>query len=695
MARAKKKPAAKKSATTRLAKLVQVPAFSKSGKKRKSSPNRTSAMTVAISRRPKESDSDGARRTTEPMGVRARFTDPLRRFNEHESIRGLIEAQAKALGDRTFLVFEDDGREYSFATLDEKTSRAANLLTELGAGPGARVAMLMQNSPEFVFVLLGAMKAGLIAVPVHSDLSIEQVRFALEDCGASVLAVEESLWPKIAGYYAELPGLHAVLIAGGGDPVSGRTVHLNHKSAAGVDALPLVALETALEAASAAPPKAGRPRWWDEAELLYTGHDLKNPRGAILQHRQFMTSARWLSVWLRLTSRDRVLNVLPLFHTNAQVLGIFAPLALGGTVVLSRDFNVARVWRAVERYRATALAAVPTMLGIMTSRELNESHGARGEAHWPAPQESPGALGRRDDADARERGLARGHDVSTLRMVVCGSAPLPRATLKAFEQCFLVPVIEGFSMTETTCFVSVNPVDGTRKLGSVGVGVGNKTGIQDDRHAPRPLEDNWQPTSLARMSPSIFPTANVGEPGEICVWGENVLKEYYRRPSVNPAAFAGGWFHTGDVGKMDADGYIYVLGPRGQQVHRDGEMFMPREIDEALFSHKNVEQAASIATTDVRKGSLVTTWVVMRKGTFAGGAEDGRLPANDEQQRAMQSQLKSWMSGQLGDKRQPSTLLFAPKIPQNAAGKTRIFDLKQLARRAHPGANLPLDDSEE
>jgi len=696
MARAKKKPAAGKKPAAKSPPPKKSPNKLPPKPKKKALPAARPTINIAPSEpRPTvKAPPSIQRRTTDTPGVRARFTDPLRRFNEHESIRALIESQAANLGDRTFLVFEDDGREYSYATLDEKTNRIGNMLRECGAADGARVAVLMESSPEYVFTLLGAMKTGMIAVPIHGDLNAAQVRFALEDSGAVVLIVDKAMWSKVEGYYAELPGLLAVFVNGGEISIEGQKVHQSHKETARVDLMPFVDLKGAMASASPEAISARGPRWWDEGEILYTGHDMKHPRGAILQHRQFMTAARWMSVWLRLSSRDRVLNVLPLFHINAQVVGVFAPLVLGATVVLSREFSVSRVWRAVERYRVTAMAAVPTMLGIMTSREMSEARGARGEAHWPAGHESPGALGKREDADAREAGLARAHDISTLRMVVCGAAPLPRATLKGFEQCFLVPVIEGFSMTETSCFAALNPNDGTRKLGSVGIGVGNKMAIQNDKFAPRPLEDNWQPTSLARMSPAIFPTANIGEPGEICVWGENVLKEYYQRPSVNPQAFAGGWFHSGDIGRMDADGYIYVLGPRGQEVSRDGETFMPREVDEALFTHQQVEQAASISTPDARRGSLLTTWVVMRKGTFDGGPDEGRLPASDEQKVQMQSQLKRWMSHELGDKRQPTTIVFARNIPQDSSGKTRALDLARMARAVNPTA-AHSDDGEE
>jgi acyl-CoA synthetase (AMP-forming)/AMP-acid ligase II len=299
---------------------------------------------------------------------------------------------------------------------------------------------------------------------------------------------------------------------------------------------------------------------------------------------------------------------------------------------------------------------------------------------WPAPIESPGTLKQRDDAEARDRGLARAHDISSLERVICGAAPLPAAVQKAFEKCFLVPVIEGLSMSETTCFAAINPGNGTRKVGSVGVPVGSKIAIQDDKHPPKPL-DEWHPTNLLRMSPAVFPTADIDEPGEICVWGENVLREYLNRPELNPKAFAGGWFHSGNVGKMDCDGFVYVLGDKDDIIDLGAERLMPREVDELLFAHDKVENVATVGLGAEAKGSLVTTWVVMRKGTFPGGPEDGRLPADDAQAQAAETEIVGYLSQKLPAKKRPSTIIFAQTLPQDVAGKTRVIELKRLLER--------------
>ncbi|MCA8914620.1 MAG: acyl--CoA ligase [Planctomycetes bacterium] len=667
----KKKSASKKSQVTKVRKRGSSKPTAKASKPAAAKPTAPSYVR------------SGMRSTTDIVRVRARFTEPLRRFSPYENLRDLIQGQAEKYEDRTFLIFEDDGREYSYRTLDTQTTKVANVLHDLGAQKGARVVLLLENSPDFVFAFLGVMKGGFIAVPMNLRLEDERLRFLLEDCGASTVITSAAQWERISPLLGSLPGLASVLVTGKTDKLESVGIEGNHlveHEGAGAQ-YRILDFHGCLNAASDE-LKTTRLGWWDEAQIVYTGHHLDQPRGAILQHRQFMTSARWLAIWLNLDSMQRFMSVLPLFHANAQIVTLFTPLQIGASVVLSREFSVSRVWKAVERYRVTSLSAVPSMLGILTDRELSEAKGARPstDSSWPAPHESPGTLAQRDDQDARERGLARAHDISSLERVLCGAAPLPTAVQKLFEQVFLVPVIEGYSMAETTCFAMLNPGNGTRKLGSVGVAVGDKVAVQSNEMHPRPLTDDWLPMALPRMNPAVFPTAEVGEPGEICVWGENVLKEYFQRPQVNPEAFAGGWFHTGDIGYQDSEGFFYVLGLRGEEIERDGVRFMPREVDEQLFTHSQVEQAATVAV-EASSGSTATTWIVMRKGTFPGGPEDGRLPKDDAQSNEMREEIQAYLSQKLSEKKHPTSIMFARELPSDVTGKTRIFDLKQLAAR--------------
>lgn len=461
--------------------------------------------------------------------VRARFTEPLRRSGEYENIRALIQGQAEKLGSRTFLISEADGTQVSFTELDQQTSRVANLLADHGAKPGNRVAIALPTSPLFAFCLLGAMKAGCVAVPLDPALPSEDLRLRLSDCGATHLIADA--WSD-----AVPSGLNAVFVA-------------NAPGNGAVD------LQQAMLSAGTAQPQTATPRWWDEAAIAYT-NAAGEPRGAILQQRQFLTAARRLAVWLGLGSEQRVYSALPLDDTHAQIVGLFMPLLVGGAAVITREFDTACAWNSVERHRVTTISASPAVLARLTEQELAHAAQPGAALPWPAGEESPGVQKHREDEQARSVGLACAHDISSVRRVICNGGLAAERQL-AFEKCFLVPVIDGFSQPETTGIAALNPGNGTRKIGSAGVPVGNKIAVQDDGHAPKPL-DEWDPQSLLRMSPAVFPTAEVDEPGEICVWGEIVLREYHNRPTHNPKAFAGGWFHTNRKGRLDRDGYLYL-----------------------------------------------------------------------------------------------------------------------------------------
>ncbi|MCC6573164.1 MAG: AMP-binding protein [Planctomycetes bacterium] len=618
-------------------------------------------------------------RPTDHIRVRARYTDPLRAANEFQTTRDLIQGQAARHDKRTFLIFEDDGREFSFADVDEQTTRAANLFHALGANPGARIALVMDNSPDYVFAYLGVLKGGFVAVPINPETSKDELHSALEDSGSSIAVVGGKHLKSFLAAASGLAGLQEILVSGPAPADAGISV-IHDASADGDGRTRAIDFTSAMRKSEDAVMKTQPPRMWDEAQIAYTGSSTGILRGAILQQRQFITNSRHFSIWMGINETSRIIGVLPLFHVNAQVTTLLAPLVQGASVVLAGRFSAARLWKSVERYKVTLLPAVPTILGILTDREVREAKGAKPEQEspWPAPSESVGCLRALSDKEAREQGLARGYDLSSLTRVISGAAPLPVATQLAFEKTFLKPVIEGYSMAETTCFAALSPVNGTRKIGSVGMPSGDKVAIQDDAQPPSPLEGDWTPKSLTRANPTVFPTADFGKTGEICVWGENVLKEYHQRPAENPRVFAGGWFHTGDFGRMDADGFLYVLGRKEDQITRNGKTMAPREVDEALFRHPAVESAVTVGTPGPDRDESVTTWVILRKGTFDAGKEDGRIPKDDGQRAAMEKALGDHLSRYLNEHKRPTRILFASKLPQGPTGKTRILELRDI-----------------
>ncbi len=310
--------------------------------------------------------------------------------------------------------------------------------------------------------------------------------------------------------------------------------------------------------------------------------------------------------------------ILPLFHVNGEVVTTVSPLWSGGSVVMPERFTASRHWEWIAAHGVTWFSAVPTNLGILVNRPAEESDPAR----YPR---------------------------SGLRFCICGAAPLPVEVQRAFERRFHLLVIEGYGLSETTCYSTFNPHppadvrrfgedDGYRRLGSVGVAVGNDVAILDDADLEVPL----------------------GDAGEICIRGENVMVRYEKRPEETAAALANGWFHSGDIGHMDADGYVYITDRKKDIIIRGGENIMPREIDEVLYRHPAVRDAATIGAPDEKYGERVVSFVVLKEGVSASPDE-----------------LAEHCRVHLADFKVPAEVHLIDEIPKGPSGKLLRRELRE------------------
>src|SRR5207253_2698281 len=237
-------------------------------------------------------------------------------------------------------------------------------------------------------------------------------------------------------------------------------------------------------------------------------------------------------------------------------------------------------------------------------------------------------------------GVPQGLKTDQLRFAMCGSAPVPGEVMKKFEATFNCPVIEGYGLSESTCRSTFNPPNEQRRPGSVGLPIGNEMKIFDD-------EDR---------------ELSGGEVGEIVLRGENLLKGYFKNPEANARAFRSGWFHTGDVGYRDADGFFYLVDRKSDMIIRGGENIYPREIDEVLYQHPAVEDAATIGVPDELYGEEVKAFIVLKDGAQASEAE---LPA--------------FCRARLADYKCPKSVEFLKEIPKGPTGKLLKRELARLA----------------
>jgi len=227
-------------------------------------------------------------------------------------------------------------------------------------------------------------------------------------------------------------------------------------------------------------------------------------------------------------------------------------------------------------------------------------------------------------------GVPAGLDRGRFRFALCGSAPVPIEVLKTFEALFCCPVIEGYGLSESTCRSTFNPIDGRRRVGSVGLPIGNEIRIVDDK------DHELGPRQV----------------GEIVLRGPNIMKGYYKDDTATRDAFRSGWFQTGDLGYRDEDGFFYVVDRKSDMIIRAGENIYPREIDEALYKHPKVKDAATIGVTHELYGEEVKSFVVLRDG-----------------QQATAQELIAFCCDRLADFKCPKSIEFVADIPQGPTGK--------------------------
>jgi long-chain acyl-CoA synthetase len=351
----------------------------------------------------------------------------------------------------------------------------------------------------------------------------------------------------------------------------------------------------------------------DEAIIIYTSGTTGKPKGCLLTHGNLIANARQIVEWLGFDESDRLLSVMPLFHMNAVSVTTMSALYAGGSTVVSPRFSASRFWQIVSDYRVTSFGSVATMLSMLL-------------ANYPG-------------------GVPEGLKTDSLRFAMCGSAPVPTEVLRRFEETFGCLVVEGYGLSESTCRSTFNPPDARRRPGSCGQAIGNEMRVVDE-------EDREVP---------------VGELGEIVLRGENVFKGYFRNPEATGRAFRGGWFHTGDIAYRDAEGFFYIADRKSDMIIRGGENIYPREIDELLYTHPDVAEAAAVGVPDELYGEEVAAFVVLR---------EGRAATEDD--------IIAFCRARLADYKCPKSVRFREALPKGPTGKVLKRELSRALRET-PG----------
>jgi long-chain acyl-CoA synthetase len=487
-----------------------------------------------------------------------------------------------------------EGRWHTSGSLADRAARFATGLTELGVSPGDRLLVLMANCPEVFVTYTAAWRAGAAVTPLIFLVSEGELRTALVSSGAVGVITTTEFLAKVLGAVAGAPGVRFVVSVG-------VPPDLNPASEAGPIA-GTVPVHDFAAVESAAPGTIAARSGTDLAALLYTGGTTGRSKGVPLSHANLMWCGSSVNQVSANAGADMHLLPLPLAHAyGLLVLCVGMQRTNPAQTVLMRWFDAAGWLALAEAHRVQASALVPSMIQMLLGQPLEK------------------------------------HDLSELTSLSSGAAPLAAEVRVQFET--RVPgctIYEGYGCTESATIISASPPD-ARRLGSVGLPVpGCEVSIQDEAGQ----------------------VLTAGTDGEICVRSPGVMSGYWQGADTSATVLAGGWLHTGDIGHLDTEGYLYVVDRKKDLILRGGFNVFPRDVEEVLLAHPDVTQAGVIGRPDPRVGEEVVAFVTLRPGSTATPAD-----------------ITGHAKQHLSATKYPREVRIVPAIPLTSVGK---LDRKKL-----------------
>ncbi|MBI3089923.1 MAG: long-chain fatty acid--CoA ligase [Candidatus Tectomicrobia bacterium] len=531
----------------------------------------------------------------------------------------LLEASAARWGERPATIFF--GKRITYRQLWRAARRFASALAGLGVAPGERLALLLPNCPQAIIAYYGALLAGAIVVQ-HNPLYTErELEFQLNDSESSTLVTLEIFYSRIKRLRART-SLRRIIITSVREalpfplnllyPLKARRQGYKRR----VDTEPSVFQFARLlaEAPEAAPEVRLDPAQ-TVALLQYTGGTTGRAKGAMLTHRNLVANSIQVRHWFvgAEEGREVWMSVLPFFHVFGMTVCMNVPISLGACLVLMPQFDLRLLLRSLQKYRVTMFPGVPAMYVAVVNQP----------------------------------GIER-YDLSSVKYCISGAAPMPEEVQRRFEALTGATLIEGYGLTEASPVTHANPLRGRRKIGSIGVAL---------------------PSTECKVVDLDSGTREVppGEAGDLCVRGPQVMRGYWRRPEEKQAVLRDGWLHTGDVARLDEDGYAYLLERKKEIILTGGYNVYPREVEEVLCQHPAVLEAAAVGVPHEKLGEVVQAFVVLRQGATAEPQD-----------------LVAHCAAGLAAYKVPRTIHLRRELPKTLIGKVLRRVLQEEARQPAP-----------
>lgn len=496
------------------------------------------------------------------------------------NLKSILQNATARFPDRTFLIMGD--RSVTFARLDADSNRIARALIKMGVKKGDRVAMLQASNPEFVTVFFGILKAGAITVPLDSRYVADELNHIFADCRPAALFVEdpplESLLPDLDGF-----GIRNIITFDGEN--DSRLISYRHLLEENDDSDVNVTID----------PE-------DIAIISYTGGPTQKPHGVALSHRAvYIEVANSADVFQQTLDDTIMLFALPMYHQFGLTAVLLGSLYRGNRVVAvpGTGRSIDSFMEAVEKHRGTIYMGVPYIYSLM----INVAH---------------------------REGIR--HDLSSLRLCVSGGAPLEARVIREFQEIYGLKIVDIYGQTENVSHMTVQPVDGSGKIGASG--------------KPMPC---WELKIFDENDNELPPDTE----GEIVARGP-LMTGFYNQPEATARTLRNGWLHTGDIGRIDKDGFLFITARSRRMLILKGQNIFPADIEEALATHPKIAAVRVVGVPDLVRGETVKALVVLKPGETASEQE-----------------IRKYCQGRMADYKLPREVEFVESLPETITGWRR------------------------
>ncbi|MCZ8518611.1 MULTISPECIES: long-chain-fatty-acid--CoA ligase [Paenibacillus] len=529
-----------------------------------------------------------------------------------------LTASAEKHGDHPALLFM--GRTVSYRLLLDSARRFANALLGLGVRKGDRVAVMLPNCPQAVIAYYGTLLMGGVVVMTNPLYMPRELEYQMNDAQAKLIVTMDLLYERVRGVMPAT-GLQHLIVTSMADYLPfpknllyGLKLRKEGQKPEVAYGERVLSFSKLLKASSPGEVEAVVDAENDLALIQYTGGTTGRSKGVMLTHLNLVANTIQSRLWAYKTreAHEKYLAALPFFHVFGMTVLMNQSVYLAGTLILIPRFQVEEVMQMIHKLKPSVFPGAPTMyISLINHPDI------------------------------------RKYDLSSIQFCISGAAPLPHEVQERFESLTGGKLIEGYGLTEASPVTHANNIWEKRKLGAIGI----------------PLPD----TEARIVDPQTGAEVPQGEIGELVVRGPQVMAGYWRRLDETAKVLKDGWLSTGDMARMDEDGYFFILDRRKDLIIAGGYNIYPREVEEVLFEHPDVEEAVVAGVSDPYRGETVKAFIVLKQGATADA-----------------DSLKRWCKERLAVYKVPKIYEFRESFPKTMVGK--VLRRKLIEEEAHaPG----------